>query len=1112
MIATQANPFGSFTRRVSRIAPGLALLVAAWAQSATYAQTWDYSLSSTALTSLPTLPQPAEVYFTTIRAVATDAQGDVYLAVVSSDEDQIDYFYKVFEVVAVDGQISSSSSVVAVDLTSVAKGLAGVALDLSGNVYVTDGYSKVFEIVATSGKISSTSTVSALGNGWNFPNGIAVDAHGNIFVADTGNHAIKELDWGESGGIVHIKYLFTETVSTRFVSPMGLAFDSRGDLFVSDQASEGVSELTPVSGSISSSSPISQVGSSMAYPGALVIDASGNLLIATGDIGQATTIEEIMPSGGSFAPLSAAISIGLDLTGTTGLAVLPNGSLLVADQNVGLAEVQAPVADFGAIPVGSTSSTMMIPYHFSTAGTLTGWEILTEGKSGADFSEVTGSTNCSTTDSNAAGNTCTIAVQFTPKSVGTRAGAVVFHVENSGFGLRYSVVSVPLKGTGVAARVSYPGMHRGTVVATGFSQPWGLAVDGSGNVYVADMGNAAVKEIVATGGAVSAGSQVVTLAGSLNLPSAVALDGAGNLYVADSQYAGDKVILASTSQNPGFPSILSTSHAIQTSSTGMAIDGTGNVFLSNAADSSGDGSVLVSRSSNGQPFSAFGFRLPLPGNTNVWGVAVDAGGNVYYTDNDEGAVREVVAVNGGVAGNSQIVTIATGFNKPVGIVVDAGGNLYVADSGDHSVKEILAVSGQTSITSPVVTIAAGFATPYGLALDGSGNLYVSDNAANTVTELLLSAAPSLNFATPTKAGATDGADGPLSVTIDNSGNALLVFPVPVSGDNPSVSSNFLWDDSSTCKQVDAVSPLAVGVAAGSSCTIAIDFKPDAIGTVIGTITLNDTAADPAGPLTTQSIVLTGTGTGDSQTIQFGAIAAAEYAGSTIALSATASSGLAVSFTSNTPALCTVSGSKASLLLAGVCKIKATQAGNDVYLAAMPVIQSFPVVRKSQAIRFTKISSTETALKAVKLIATSTSGLAVGFKSSTPKVCKVDGSEARLLTSGICTVEATQAGSAVFGPAQAVSQSFTVSRASQQISFPTNPSTEYAGKAMNLQATATSGLIVSFSTRTPAVCTVAGTKAALIKAGTCRIAATQGGNATYQAAASVTQNFTILAAR
>jgi hypothetical protein len=242
----------------------------------------------------------------------------------------------------------------------------------------------------------------------------------------------------------------------------------------------------------------------------------------------------------------------------------------------------------------------------------------------------------------------------------------------------------------------------------------------------------------------------------------------------------------------------------------------------------------------------------------------------------------------------------------------------------------------------------------------------------------------------------------------------------------------------------------------------------------------------------------------TQTIMFPAIAPGQIAATQIALSATSTSGLAVSFSSATPTVCTVAGTTASLLISGTCTIQATQAGSGSYAAAPMVSQSFTVSKATQTITLSPITGTHYALASVPLTATASSGLTVGLASTTPAVCSVSGTTASLLTAGTCVIHATQTGNAAYFAAPLVSQSFTVAKAPQTIAFPVITGVWYALSQINLSATASSGLTVSFATTTPTVCSLAGNTASLLIAGSCILQVSQTGSTVYTAALPVTQ--------
>mgnify|MGYP001220428995 CR=1 FL=1 len=146
-------------------------------------------------------------------------------------------------------------------------------------------------------------------------------------------------------------------------------------------------------------------------------------------------------------------------------------------------------------------------------------------------------------------------------------------------------------------------------------------------------------------------------------------------------------------------------------------------------------------------------------------------------------------------------------------------------------------------------------------------------------------------------------------------------------------------------------------------------------------------------------------------------------GSDANLTATSSSGLAVSFTSNTPAICTVAGATVTPQSAGACNITSTQAGNATYYAAADVARSF-AIKGTQTITFNQPSDL-TLGNNVDLTATASSGLAVRYTSSTTNVCTVAGNTVTSQSAGTCTITASQAGDTNFLAAADVARSFAI---------------------------------------------------------------------------------------
>jgi hypothetical protein len=196
-------------------------------------------------------------------------------------------------------------------------------------------------------------------------------------------------------------------------------------------------------------------------------------------------------------------------------------------------------------------------------------------------------------------------------------------------------------------------------------------------------------------------------------------------------------------------------------------------------------------------------------------------------------------------------------------------------------------------------------------------------------------------------------------------------------------------------------------------------------TASGTLTIHTTSyyASATGAY---SIAVSSISTAKSdQTITFGS-APTITVGSTGVLSATASSGLAVMFTSATPSVCTVSGSAVTGVSAGNCSILADQPGNSTYNPAPQVSQTITVraALQSQTITFGAAPSLRVNRSAT-LSAIASSGLRVTFSSATPSFCYVSGSRVTGIRVGNCSVLANQAGNRKYNAAPQVSQAIIV---------------------------------------------------------------------------------------
>jgi len=225
------------------------------------------------------------------------------------------------------------------------------------------------------------------------------------------------------------------------------------------------------------------------------------------------------------------------------------------------------------------------------------------------------------------------------------------------------------------------------------------------------------------------------------------------------------------------------------------------------------------------------------------------------------------------------------------------------------------------------------------------------------------------------------------------------------------------------------------------------------------------------------------------------------------LVASATSNLAVEFSSATPLVCTVSNITLTLLNGGTCTVRAAQAGNVNYASAAPVVQSFTVSPAAQSIAFAALPAVPFGTPPFAVSGSASSGLSVSFASTTPAVCTAGG-VVTILAAGTCSLQATQPGDTRYAAAPVVVNNFAVTPGAQSITFAALLPRTLGAAPVPVSATASSGLPVIFSSLTPAVCMVQGVQITLVAAGLCTILASQPGNANFAAAVEVPRSFSI----
>ena len=177
------------------------------------------------------------------------------------------------------------------------------------------------------------------------------------------------------------------------------------------------------------------------------------------------------------------------------------------------------------------------------------------------------------------------------------------------------------------------------------------------------------------------------------------------------------------------------------------------------------------------------------------------------------------------------------------------------------------------------------------------------------------------------------------------------------------------------------------------------------------------------------------------------------------------------------------------------------------------VMTIVVGKQPQTTTFDKPADVELGRGSIEVTATATSGLTITFQSDTPSVCSVvtGTNTVTLATTGTCTIRAQQPGNDIWLPTPDVTQPFTISRNTQVITFAQPPQSSLLQGSIEVTATASSGLPVTFQSDTPSVCSVVtGTNTVtLITVGTCTIRAQQPGNGEWQPTPDMTQSFTVV---
>lgn len=605
----------------------------------------------------------------------------------------------------------------------------GVAVDALGNVYVADSDNDTIRKVSPAGAVTTLAGLagvagSADGQGsaarFSRPWAVATDRDGNIYVSDSENYTIRKIS--PSGmvvtlaGVAHTSGLIDGPLGTgRFGGgAMGLTTDSGGNIYVTDPAVNAIRKITPA-GFLTTLAKLDRSPVSVA-PG-----AGGTIYVTVQDD---NSVFKITASGAVTTLAGAPVSGSADGTGSAARFSRPQGLAADAGGNV-------YVADVNNSTIRKITPEGVVTTLAGQAGTY-------------DYADGTGSNS-----------------RFeSPYGVAADSSGNVFVADTYNHSIRKITpagVVTTLAGSGLRRETGAPqyyglaGSADGLADLARFWYPEGIAIDSSGTLYVADTNNQTIRKISPAGlvstlagmAGVEGSADGIGSAARFQYPLGICLDAGGNVYVADTDNqtirkitpAGIVSTIAGLSGTGGHDDGIGTA-ARFLYPYGIAVDDGGTLYVADTSNRSirkiaPNGAVTKFVQLNGAPY----------------GLALDHEGNLFATCSDHtvqkitpAAVATTVAGLSNQAGNTDGNGSAARFNTPFGIVIDGSGTLYVTDLRNATLRRITSAGDVSTIagiagiagTGDGTGAAARFNSPAGLTLDSSGALYIVDTLNNAI--------------------------------------------------------------------------------------------------------------------------------------------------------------------------------------------------------------------------------------------------------------------------------------------------------------------------------------------------------------------------------------------
>ena len=616
----------------------------------------------------------------------------------------------------------------------------GVAVDGAKNVYIADTGNDAIK----KWNVASNTMTTLVSSGINHPYGLAVDMSGNVYMAIViltgGNQAIKR--WNASDSTV------TSLISSGLSSPLGVAVDGMGNIYIDDNHDNTIKKWT------TANSNLTTIVSGLNNPGGVAVDVNGNVYIAD------TFNSAVKRWNVSDNTLTNLVSSGL--LNPRGVAVDATGSVYITDTDHGA--VKKWNAFTGAVTTLASSG---FDYAFGIAIDVNENVYVSERNSGV-IMELPKAFLVTTTryESSLAGNdslppiipsTINLTGPFQPTSdqswltiTSTNNGVVSYSfTANSGatnriahislLGQSVSITQLPALSLGTSSLTEGPNAATDTVVlaAASPSTPWTASANAAWLHVAAPSGsgstNLAFTMDANTGttrtGTIAAGGQTLT----------VTQAGAG--YVATGQPTAIGGLFFSTYSG---------------SAGGVAVDASGKVYAPDY-----DGGVLRMWTPGTNANVALSIQRPDGSSINPSSLAIDATGSLIILDTDAGFIERWnpssgilnVLVGSGIG-------LANFVSSWAQLAVDASGNVYLADAVNNAVEKYVAATGAW------VTNVSGLNQPYGIAVDLAGNLYIADTYNNAVKSWRADSGTIIPLVTA-------NLNHPRAVAVDGSGNVYI---------------------------------------------------------------------------------------------------------------------------------------------------------------------------------------------------------------------------------------------------------------------------------------------------------------------------------------------------